>query len=257
MRTRLTAATILATVLLLASGETLWGGGLTSWDAVRAVVMKRTAGKTYRDVFLVSGSQLDLFSCGGHLDVVDGEDPYADVVDLAVWLDLLSRDIRARGVYEAGRPYLDLLESYGQTQVARLDSGRLHAPELWSDVNKPTLLRLARTLNSALGREIYIVEGGCGAGEIPVSLRIPRGTSAMIINTFRYDLCLVRNVDPQDMVVCSGWRPVTGIPMYLAGGYRYILSRAGGSRSSGEFVVDFRRIGGSFGDDRPFPIDLR
>jgi hypothetical protein len=221
------------------------------------VAQKRIVGKNYRDVFGFPGRQIDLYSCGAHIDLVDTADPYADVVDLVVWLELLSKDIRGRGAFEAGRPYLERLESYGRQQLARLDGGSPRASDSWSAVNGSTLRGLATALNAALRSETYIVEGGCGAGEIPVSLRIPRGTSAMIINAFRYELCLARNVDPQDTNACSGWRPVTGVPMYLSGGYRYILSRSGGSRSSGEFVVDYRRIGSLFGDDRPYPVELR
>jgi hypothetical protein len=45
--------------------------------------------------------------------------------------------------------------------------------------------------------------------------------------------------------------------MYLSGAYRYLIVRPGGAFSRGDFLVDQRRIPSSFGDDRPYVIELR
>jgi len=241
---------------LLLAGSDLSAGGLDSWDALRSVALQRVAGRTYRQIYH-AGEPVDLYSCGAQIALVDDDDPYADVVDLVVWLELLSREIRAKGIYDAGRPYLARLESYGRQRLARLDAGYTRSVDSWSAVNESTLDGLARALNAALGQRLYTVKGGCGAGEVPVKFRLPNGSRGIIINAFRYELCQVRNINPQDTSACYGWKEITGVPMYLSGSYRYMLVRPGGGWSAGEFVVDQRRIESMFSDDRPYPIELR
>lgn len=246
---------LLVASVLLCCGSPLGAAG--SWEALRTVALGRIAGTSYRQVFGSEGPQTDLYSCGARISLLDGDDPYADIADLVVWLELLSRDLRARGVSEVGRVHLERLESYGRQRLAAIEAGRSRTTGPWPQVNESTLRSLARALNTALGRNIYIVEGGCGAGEIEVRFRLPGGSRAMIINSFRYELCMVRNVDPQDTTACYGWKQVTGVPMYLSGGYRYVVARPGGGRSSGEFVVDQRRFASLLSESRPYVIELR
>lgn len=240
--------------------SSLHGGQADSWDTIRALAAKRVAGKSYVQVFSFEGPQVDLYSCGASNRITglpEGDDPYSDVTDLVVWLELISKDIQSRGISAAAGPYLQRLQNYGRQQLARIDAGGQRAAEPWPGVHEATLKGLARALNSSLGRQVYIVEGGCGAGEVPVRFRVPSGSRASIINTFRYELCAVRNVDPQNTNACYGWKPVTGVAMYLSGSYRYLLARSDGRVSSGAFVIDQVQIGSAFGEDRPYVVDLR
>jgi hypothetical protein len=69
-----------------------------------------------------------------------------------------------------------------------------------------------------------VVEGGCGAGEVNVSIATePLGAQVMFIPTFFYELCKAQRLDPDDTRRCNRWREaVDGRLSQVAGDYLYM-----------------------------------
>jgi hypothetical protein len=180
----------------------------------------------------------DLYSCGSLArDVIDEDDPYYELTDLAIWINLLSRELKVEGIYPAGAPYLNRLIQYGEAETVRIKAnpGESHS---WAGDNEPLLEDLAAALNTALHSEKYTVEGGCGGGEVRILVKIPAGSAAMMINTFHFTLCQARGMDPWNAQACFGWKTVGQVPMLLAGAYRYVLTLTNGAKKIGDVVVN-------------------
>jgi len=209
----------------------------------------------------------DLYTCGQVTgEILPDDDPYFDVTDLAVWISLFSPHFRKEGTYEVAAPYLKRLMDYGEAETQRVNifvkSRKPSARSIdairklgdWKEDNERLLNELAKALNSALRRHEYEVEGGCGAGEILVSVKIPVGSAALLINTFHFTLCQARGMDPWNAQGCYGWKTVGKIPMMLSGAYRYVLTMANGEKKVGDVLVD-KKNGGD--EDHPVVLNLK
>jgi hypothetical protein len=206
----------------------------------------------------------DLYTCGQVTnEILPDDDPYFDVTDLAVWISLFSPQFKKEGTYDVAAPFLKQLMQYGEAETQRVDariksrkpSARGGDPnrESWKDANAALLPKLARALNTAVHRREYIVDGGCGAGEILVSVKIPVGSAALLINTFHFTLCQARGADPWNAQGCYGWKTVGKVPMMLSGAYRYVLNTADGQKKIGDVLVDKKN-----GDmDHPIVLTLK
>src|SRR5579864_4484716 len=179
---------------------------------------------------------IDLYTCGQVTgEILPNDDPYFNVTDLAIWIGQFSAHFKQEGTYEVAVPYLKRLTEYGVAETKRVDAQvksrrRSSNSGDWQDANEALLQSLAKTLNSAVHRKEYVLEGGCGAGEILVSVRIPAGSAALLINTFHFTLCQARGADPWNAQGCYGWKTVGKIPMMLSGAYRYVLNTADGQK---------------------------
>jgi hypothetical protein len=193
----------------------------------------------------------DLYTCGQETsEILPNDDPYFDVTDLAVWISVFSPHFRKEGTYDVAAPFLKRLMEYGEGQTQRVDVYlRTHKPSArgnypnwkrgeWKDDNEALLTQLAKALNSAIHRKEYTVEGGCGAGEILVSVRIPVGSVALLINTFHFTLCQARGMDAWNAQACYGWKTVGKVPMLLSGAYRYVLTTADGQKKVGDVLIN-------------------
>ena len=209
----------------------------------------------------------DLYTCGqGTKEFLPDDDPYFEVTDLAVWINQFSPDFKKEGTSEVAAPYLKRLTQYGEAETQRVnDYVRSHKPtprgdypnfkdRNWEDDNEALLGSLARALNTALHRKKYVVEGGCGAGEIFVSVKIPAGSVALLINTFHFTLCQARGMDAWNAQVCYGWKTVGKVPMLLSGAYRYVLTAADGQKKVGDVLVNKNAAGDT---GHPFVLNLK
>lgn len=119
---------------------------------------------------------------------------------------------------------------------------------------------MAHALNRSLHRRSYVVDGGCGAGEIPVLGKIPVGSAALLINTFHLTLCQARGMDPWNRQACYGWKAVGKVPMLLADAYRYVITMTNGSKKIGDVLVAEKMVENplSIGlDDKPYLLILK
>jgi hypothetical protein len=204
----------------------------------------------------------DLFSCeGGAAKILAEDDPYRSVIDLAIWINVLSRQLRADGTYPVAAPYLKRLIEYGDARTLRIDPKGDHG-ELWSVENLTLLNDMARALNTSLHRERYEVDGGCGAGEIRVLVKIPESSAALLINTFHFTLCQARGKDPWNAQACYGWKTVEKIPMLLSGAYRYVLTFTNGRKTTGDVLIDHKQemdmySQGLLDEDHPYVLNLK
>jgi hypothetical protein len=206
------------------------------------------------------GGSIDFFRCGGGLkDVMADNDPYYDLTELAVFITVLSRHLKSEGTYQVAEPYLNRLTKYGDAKAMRIDPKSPHN-SAWKDDNLALLENLAYVLNKSLHRQRYVVEGGCGAGEIRTLVKIPVGSAAVLINTFHFMLCQARGMDPWNAQVCYGWKSVGKVPMLLAGAYRYVITMTNGSKKIGDVLVaqKAQQSLSSFGsDDGPYLLNLQ
>jgi hypothetical protein len=206
--------------------------------------------------------KIDLISCGVGADkILSGDDPYADPVDLAIWINVLSRQLKQDGTYEVAQPYLSRLIAYGNAETRRIDNGTKQMNR-WGENNKVLLENMAQALNVSIGRKRYIVEGGCGAGEIDVLVKIPVGATASFINLFRFSLCQARGLDPWNKGTCFGWKEVGKLSLSLSGAYRYLLVSANGNKKSGDFQINQKEelalmAKGLVDEDHPYVVSLR
>jgi hypothetical protein len=194
---------------------------------------------------------IDLYTCGQVTrEILPDGDPYFDVTDLAIWISQFTAHFKQEGTYEMAAPYLKWLTEYGEAETQRVDaqvksrkpSSKGGDPDwnlgTWQEANEARLERLAKALNSAVHRREYVVDGGCGAGEILVSVKIPAGSAALLINTFHFTLCQARGTDPWNAQGCYGWKTVGKIPMMLSGAYRYVLTSADGQKKIGDVLIN-------------------
>jgi hypothetical protein len=209
----------------------------------------------------------DLFTCAQLThQILPDDDPYFEVTDLAVWMSLFSPQFKKEGIYDVAAPYLKRLTSYGEAETQRADAYiRSHKPtakgdypnwklKSWDDDNQATLIQLAKALNSAVHRKEYVLEGGCGAGEILVAVKIPAGSAALLINTFHFTLCQARGTDAWNAQSCYGWKTVGKVPMMLSGAYRYVLTAADGQKKVGDVLIN-KNNGGDM--DHPYVLSLK
>ncbi len=214
----------------------------------------------------------DLYTCGQVTnEFLPDDDPYSNVTDLAIWISLFSPDFKKEGTYDVAAPYIKQLMDYGEAETQRAnlfvksEFAKSHKPYPlylkavlklgnWEEDNEPLLQRLAKALNKAVHRKEYVVEGGCGAGEIFVSVKIPTGSAALLINTFHFTLCQARGMDAWNAQVCYGWKTVGKVPMLLSGAYRYVLTAADGQKKVGDVLVNTKN-GGS--EDQPYVLNLK
>jgi hypothetical protein len=205
------------------------------------------------------GGKVDLYSCsGGDSDILHDSDPYYDVTDLAIWLSALTRRTKSEGTYEIAAPYLNRLVKYGDAEAMRINP-KSRRSDSWKDDNDALLTSLAQALNRAKHGSRYMVDGGCGAGEIRVMVKIPAGSAAVLINTFHFALCQARGMDPWNAQVCYGWKSVGKVPLLLAGAYRYVITMTNGSKKIGDVLVAEKMVENplSLGDDKPYLLNLQ
>jgi hypothetical protein len=232
-----------------------------SFLAILNFAAKAATSSHVTDSHVPGGSHsIDLYTCGQVTgEVLPNDDPYFHVTDLAIWITQFSAHFKQEGTYDVAAPYLKRLTEYGVAETQRVDAHvKSRRPSSngadWLDVNEALLERLAKTLNSAVHRKEYVVEGGCGAGEILVSVKIPAGSAAVLINTFHFTLCQARGTDPWNAQGCYGWKTVRKIPMMLSGAYRYVLNTADGQKKIGDVLVD-KKNGGDM--DHPLVLSLK
>jgi hypothetical protein len=105
--------------------------------------------------------------------------------------------------------------------------------------------RLADYRRSKPSLTPIIVEGGCGAGEVSVSIATePRGAQVMFIPTFFYELCKAQRLDPDDTQRCNRWREaVDGTLSHVAGDYLYTARWPDGVTRRGTLSFTFREDG--------------
>jgi hypothetical protein len=209
---------------------------------------------------------IDLFTCGQDTsEILPDDDPYYQATDLAVWIGLFSPQFKKEGTYEVAAPYIKRLTQFGEAETQRVNVYiKSHKPTArgdypnfkdrnWEDDNEALLERLARALNLAVHRKEYTVEGGCGAGEILVAVKIPVGSAALLINTFHFTLCQARGMDAWNAQACYGWKTVGKVPMLLSGAYRYVLTAADGQKKVGDVLVN--KDSGDYG--HPYVLNLK
>jgi hypothetical protein len=239
-----------------------------SFSAILSFAEKAVASRPVANSRGVGGPHThDLFTCGQVTgEILPDDDPYFDVTDLAVWISLFSPQFRKEGTYDVAAPFLKQLMEYGEAETQRVDAHvKSRKPSAkggdpnwkygdWKEANEALLNKLAKALNTAVHRKQYMVEGGCGAGEILVSVKIPVGSAALLINTFHFTLCQARGTDAWNAQVCYGWKTVGKVPMMLSGAYRYVLNTADGQKKIGDVLVD-KKNGGD--QDHPYVLNLK
>jgi hypothetical protein len=178
---------------------------------------------------LHSSHTYDLYSCMEPAEFA-GESHYPDYKDkswdlsylitLAATTVLWRNDFLRLGVPpQVSEPLVSRYE-----EVALKQGGRL------SDTQDETgKKQLATALNSyrrqsepSLPR--FVVQGGCGGGEIEVRLVLrPPDGRLFLIPVFLYKLCQVQHLDPVDARSCDRWTEVVnGAVSYVSGDYIYM-----------------------------------
>jgi hypothetical protein len=94
----------------------------------------------------------DFFHCGGGpSDILAEDDPYYGVTDLAVFIVVVSRHLKAEGTYPVAAPYLNRLIKYGDAETMRINPKSRHS-DSWKDDNGVVLENMAHALNRSLHR---------------------------------------------------------------------------------------------------------
>jgi hypothetical protein len=204
--------------------------GATQYAAIKTV-MQRLYDKGDRDTKAILGKgDYDLYHCTNgaeYLGAGTGEDTLASYANIAfdavVWSNNLKRLNYPAALWQAP------IAQYEAQEIALVQKAPDEAVTEWADRRGKFLNELSgrladhRAKNRALRK--VVVEGGCGAGEVSVTIATePKGAQVLFIPTFFYELCRVQNVDPDDTKGCARWREaVDGTLAQVSGDYQYVV----------------------------------
>jgi hypothetical protein len=113
--------------------------------------------------------------------------------------------------------------------------------------------KLVRQLNgyraqgaTSLPKVLY--EGGCGAGEVNVTIRTEPGNGqAILIPVFFFELCKAQQYDPDNRSLCTWWvDPPEGAPLAVSGDYFFRASWPDGVEKRGRASFDAAKDGQTF-----------
>jgi hypothetical protein len=197
---------------------------------------------------------LDLGQCDSDGFLISGvyrSDALDWLVILATSIETRSNNLRAAGF--PPRLWEPVLGEYESAQIA--SAARLKADREEESRMKERSMRvhreLAATLNAyrrtnrALPR--VIVEDDCGgSGTTIYVLTQPPGGSVYFIPSFYYDLCVAKNLNPEDRERCNRWEEPISMggpgPVFSGSGEYMYLALWGSGRRKGK--IDFDKVKG-------------
>jgi hypothetical protein len=189
-----------------------------------------------------SKSEYDLRSCNEPSDFIgqsldsESREPLPLLIDVAAIVTIWRSDFGKLGVPERvwGAAVTDFENSQVKTIVRR-------GKELDDDQVQTALAGIASELNSYRDQTSdtlpkFIVEGGCGAGEVSVRVTLrPSNGQVLFIPAFSYELCKRQRLNPDDPRLCNRWtEAVEGLVMYVSGDYYYAARWPDGTTRNGK-----------------------
>jgi len=141
-----------------------------------------------------------------------------------------------------------------QLDLQLREIGQPYNPDSPSSRHKDTFKqKLVRELNGyraqrAPGLPKVFSEGGCGAGEVNITIRTePRGGQAILIPVFFFELCKAQQYDPDNRAQCTWWvDPPDGAPLAVSGDYFFRASWPDGVERRGRTTFDAAKDGQTF-----------
>ena len=202
-------------------------------------IVRATMEQFYRQGLLHSNIErqsgtYDLWNCtdpagfmGSDNEGAPGDSALFKLVDLAQTTTVWRKDLNQLGVpKEVWEPLVSSYENLALQQAGELKGAQDEAARN----------QLAATLNkyrqtSSPGLPRFIVEGGCGAGEIEVRIALqPPDGQIFLIPAFLYKLCQAQHLDPTNPRSCDRWTEVIhGAASYVSGDYVYLARWTDGS----------------------------
>jgi hypothetical protein len=213
------------------------------YTAVKTV-MQRLYDKGDRNVRSLLGTKgpYDLYHCSLGADYlgegVENERATAGFANVAFDDVVWSNNLTKLG-YPANL-WSDLLAAYEAKEVDLIISADEKAADAWTERRSEFLNGLRKPLDAfrrtKRGLRPVVVEGGCGAGEMSVTIETePKGGQVLFIPTFFYELCRVQNVNPDDTTGCNRWREaVDGKLASVSGDYLYVVHWPDGATRRGK-----------------------
>jgi hypothetical protein len=212
------------------------------YAAIKTVMQKLYDGGD-RDIRALYGKgDYDLYHCrtGGEylgMGVTDDDTTgsYANLAfDTVVWSNNLKKMTYPAAVWQPP------LTAYEAEELKLIAETPLEAMNDWGERRTKFLKSLAEKLAAYRAgkpklRKI-VVEGGCGAGEVNVTIATePKGGQVLFIPTFFHELCKVQKVDPDDAAACTRWREaVDGTLSQVSGDYLYQVKWPDGATRKGK-----------------------
>jgi hypothetical protein len=196
-----------------------------------------------------SERRVDLYTCrdGGDFlshERLDDNNLLLPMTQLAVDTIDLSRVLRRfpRQLWEA---------AVGDFEAQELAAIISRGPDSqgFADRRTAMLNRLAARLNAARRTNPDLpeaaVEGGCGAGEITVTIETdPPGGQVLFIPTFFYELCKAQRLNPDDTERCNYWREaISGTLSNVSGDYFFVARWSDGSARRGKLGINPKQEG--------------
>lgn len=230
---------------------------LGQYRAVKASLAAIAAGTLKARVL---DGELDLYNCNSIYDFAgqwaEGDDAMVRMGDLATevltWSETLEKF--PKSTWQAA------IANYERDELDRRlkDTGSIEGSlDTYAKRKTAFLKSLAPVLNAARATDPtlpkVIVEGGCGAGEIPVKIVTdPRGAQVLFIPSFFHELCRAQKLDPDDPARCTRWREaLDGSLTHVAGDYFYVAKWADGTTRRGKLSITGAQEGGTITLGKP------
>lgn len=223
-------ALVFATLCSAAAQPAASPAGASQYAAIKTV-MQRLYDKGDREIKgLLGKGDYDLYHCSTgseYLGNAAGDDALGSLAnvafDVVIWTNNLKRLNYPAALWQAP------ITQYEASEIALVQKGAADAATEWTDRRGKFLNALSARLAEHRAKKPslrkVVVEGGCGAGEVSVSIATePKGAQVLFIPTFFYELCRVQNLNPDDTKGCARWREaVDGTLAQVSGDYQYVV----------------------------------
>ena len=240
------------TLALAVSGARAEGAAAPDRAQYAAIktVMQRLYDKGDRDIRSILGTKgpYDLYHClvgadylGEGAEKERGTAGFANIAfDNVVWTNNLTK------LGYPARLWQELVAAYEAKEIELVIAAPAQAAKEEQAMNESTARRDAFLAALRKPLDAYrrtkpalrpvVVEGGCGAGDMSVSIVTePKGGQVLFIPTFFYELCRVQNVNPDDTGGCNRWREaVDGKLASVSGDYLYVVRWPDGTTRRGK-----------------------
>lgn len=237
----LTSLALLGTVILACTSSAAQKSStlVASNPAQEYRTIRETTNQFFQRGLLASnidgeGKTYDLWSCdepNEYMGDLDLEKPasraLSNLLELALTSVIWRNDLAKLGVPE--EVWGPLVSNYEGKALA-------HGGVLKEEQDSALRTQMAATLNAYRQHSNprlpkFIVEGGCGAGEIEVHIRLqPSDGQVFLIPVFLYKLCQAQHLNPADFKSCDRWTEVLhGTASYVSGDYLYLARWKDGS----------------------------
>jgi hypothetical protein len=214
------------------------------------LIIKQTFDKLIPDSELASarqeafpGEPYDLEDCGRGPDYVDlpDDDPFVPLAELGYKIVFLRKSLAKLGYPEA--VWQPLIVQFENEQLTLLlqETGKASTADPPSLQHyyafRQKMVQALRDYREQVAPDLpeVIYEGGCGAGEIAITVKTdPADGRVIFIPVFFFQLCQAQQINPADPSQCDRWREAAeDVPFEVSGDYFYRAYWPGGVEKQG------------------------